>query len=75
MSQDVVPTTIYVGAREAIIAEVGTDPVYSGAFLIQPEAADGTSFCAEGEDTPEGVKRLVAWYRENFPGIKVKYID
>jgi hypothetical protein len=67
------PTTLYVGKREAVIAEYGgLSHIYSGKYLL---AFDGEgSFPAEGVDTLKDAKGLVAEYKRAYPGIRVCWL-
>ena len=66
----IAPDTIYCGPREAVITEVGgLTHIYPGKFLIQPDGS--AAYDAEGAETLNEMKDLIAYYRDLFPGIHV----
>lgn len=67
------PTTIYVGLRDAVIAEYGgMSHIYSGKYLL---AFDGDgNYDAEGCDTLKDAKELVKEYQRAYPGIRVCWL-
>jgi hypothetical protein len=72
MQNIVVPTELYVGLRDAVIAEVGTPDFYEGKYLIQP--AGDAEFLPESADTLKEAKVVVAWLKREFPGICVCWL-
>lgn len=66
------PTTLYVGKREAVIAEVGTLDCYVGKFLIQP--CGDENFDAEGADTKAEAKEIIKYLRSVYPGVEVCWV-
>lgn len=68
-----IPTKIYCGKREAVIAEYGgMAHIYPGKYLLQPDG--NASFDAEGANTLKDLRELVSEYRRMFPGIVVCYL-
>jgi hypothetical protein len=68
------PTTLYVGARDAIIAEVGgMAHIYPGKYLAYPQG--DAEYDAEGVNTKAELKEVVALYRREFPGIQICYVS
>lgn len=66
----IAPDTIYCGPRENVIAEVGgLTHIYPGKFLLQPDG--NAAYDAEGADTREELKELIAYYRTLYPNINV----
>lgn len=66
----IAPETLYCGRREAVIAEVGgLAHIYPGKFLVQPDG--GAAFDAEGADTSDEFKAIIAEYRALYPGLNV----
>jgi hypothetical protein len=68
------PTQIYVGRREAVMAEVSTPDYYPGKYLLQPFDEAGSNWDAEGCDTKRQLKELIAAYRDMYPGIRVNWL-
>jgi predicted chitinase len=67
------PTTLYVGTREAVIAEVGgLSHIYEGKYLIQPYGE--ANYDAVGVNTKKDLKGWVAEYKAAYPGIRVCYV-
>jgi hypothetical protein len=71
-NKDANPTHIYVGRREAVMAEVGTPDYYTGKYLISPygEGRYDSDGCATLAETREQVK----WWKRTVPGIKVVWL-
>lgn len=64
------PDTIYCGPRENVITEVGgLTHIYPGKFLLQPDG--NAAYDAEGAETREELKELIAYYRTLYPNINV----
>jgi hypothetical protein len=62
------PDRLYVGPRDAVIAEVGAFPT-PGKYLVQPFGE--LQYETEGCDTRADVAALVKEYRRQYPGITV----
>lgn len=62
------PDRLYVGPRDAVIAEVGAYPT-AGKYLLQPVGE--LQYETEGCDTRADVAALVKEYRRQCPGIAV----
>lgn len=68
------PEMIYVGTREAIIAEVGgLSHIYDGKYLIAPDGP--AAYDCIGCDTKKALKLCVEEYRAAYPGIRVCYVS
>jgi len=67
------PTELYVGKREAVMAEVGTPSFYEGKYLAQPIGE--ADFLPEGMNTLKDLKAIVAIYKQAFPGIRVCWLQ
>ena len=66
------PTTLYVGTREAVMAEVGTPGYYPGKYLTQPDG--DAQWDAEGAATKAEVKAIIAQWRSVNPTIEVIWL-
>lgn len=70
---EIAPTTLYVGPRDAVIAEVGgLTHIYEGKFLLQPDG--DAAYDAEGADTKKGLKELIAYYKTIYPTVAVVWL-
>jgi len=66
----IAPETLYCGPRATVIAEVGgMAHIYPGVYLMQPDGP--AEYDAEGADTIEELRDLVAEYLALFPTARV----
>lgn len=70
--KDTDPTHLYVGLRDAVMAEVGTPDYYEGKYLISPYG-DG-QYDSEGCNTKAEVKECVREYVKQMPWLKVVWL-
>ena len=66
------PTHIYVGLRDAVIAEVGVPDFYAGKWLVAPYGKG--NFLLEGCNTKAQAKECGRQYVKQVPGVKVVWL-
>jgi hypothetical protein len=66
------PTHLYVGPREAVMAEVGTGDYYEGKYLLQFYGEE--EWGAEGVSSKKELRLLIKEYRQTYPGIQVIWL-
>lgn len=70
------PTVLYVGRREALLAEIGDHlAIYQGKYLVYPYDGEGNgNFDAEGATSKKQVNDLIRSYREFYPNIQIAWL-
>ena len=71
-SLQMIPTQIYIGKRQAMMAEIGTPHYYDGAWLVQP-VGEGT-WDAEGFNTLDEARKEVEYLSGVWPGVPVFWL-
>jgi hypothetical protein len=67
-------TKVYVGHRDAMLAEIGEHlDIYKGKYLVYP-VNDTDQFDAEGVSSKRAVRDLLKDYRFHYPTIEVVWI-
>lgn len=69
MANQINPTKLYVGKRDAVIAEASTPEFYEGKYLVQPDG--DAQWDAIGCDTKKGLLATIKELRNAYPGIQV----
>ena len=67
------PTHLYVGKRDAVMAETGCPGFYEGKYLAYP-IGDIGDWDAEGVNSKKDLKTVIACYRAAYPGIAIYYV-
>lgn len=65
-------TDIYVGKREAVMAEVGTPDFYKGRYLIQPYG--NGEWDAEGYATIAEAEAEIEYLRTVYPNARICWL-
>ena len=67
---DTAPHSLYVGQRDAVLAETSAPEFYTGKYLIHP-VADNGDIQTEGAASKKDMEGLIKAYREFYPNIRV----
>ena len=73
MNQEIIPTQLYVGRREDLMAELYDGlSIYRGKYLVVPHGE--ATWDAEGANSLKVVKQLIREAKQAWPNIEVIWI-